>query len=918
MLKSKLHRGVSAACLMFSLTAGVASAQQAADGDIETITIHSSGEIRQVQSVDNEALREDVPGVSPLKEIALLPGVKFNNSDYSGSYESGARLSIRGFDWYQLGFTLDGVPLGDMWYGNWNGLSAARAVISENIARTEVSQGAGALSTASTSNLGGTVQLTTRDPANIFGGEIAQTFGSDSMFRTYARVDSGKLNDSGTKFDVSVAHNESSTWTDDHQPQRQDQVNFKIAQPLGDSTELTAFFNWSNLRQTDYPAMSPDMISALGYNWGAYTPSQWSGASVGMGQFTQSALQLIGLSAQGGILTAQGNALTATGAALAAAAGTPSAATLQALGQAGQSLLQAAAAAPAALQPLLKNAGQAAVAAASAPSPANFGAAQTGLANAGSAVTQAGKTVSAAAATAQTNLQKALAQQPAALIGYFNSQAAQSQLAAIANTIGAADLGGSTLRDDMLGGITLNTELAPGVTSKTTLYGHTDGGTGLLGTPFAISPATGAPLSLRTTEYKQVREGVIEDVTWTAGDNTVAGGFWYGHERFNDARRYYNVSATASPSFLSAPSNPAFTQYATDFDTDIVQGYLQDTYKFENGLTVYAGFKGSDTSSTAHQLGSSGTDITLFGPLGLGMAPPSYASGTITAADSFLPQLGASYDITPDDQVFFDVAENMREFVEGPDFNPFDASQAYFDANKPKPEKSWTEEVGYRLHHGPVTATVDYYHINFNNRQITGTPSASNCALVSAGLSALAALAGCPIPIINAGGVTSNGAEVSVDWKVLDGLHWYNGLSYSKSTYDDDIQAQFYSPFQPIAGKNVVDSPNLTWKTQLSYHHDGFFGILTGNYMSKRYVTYLNDQSVPDVMTFDLSVGYDLDSAGIAPVKGARIQLNVENLTDKKYVSVIGSGSGFAYSGPSQNLMLAAPRAFFGTISARF
>ena len=44
-----------------------------------------------------------------------------------------ARISIRGFNQNQLGFTLDGVPLGDMTYGNLNGLHVSRAVISENL-----------------------------------------------------------------------------------------------------------------------------------------------------------------------------------------------------------------------------------------------------------------------------------------------------------------------------------------------------------------------------------------------------------------------------------------------------------------------------------------------------------------------------------------------------------------------------------------------------------------------------------------------------------------------------------------------------------------------------------------------------------------------------------------------------------------
>ena len=38
-------------------------------------------------------------------------------------------INIRGFNQNQLGFTLDGVPLGDMSYGNTNGLHISRAIL---------------------------------------------------------------------------------------------------------------------------------------------------------------------------------------------------------------------------------------------------------------------------------------------------------------------------------------------------------------------------------------------------------------------------------------------------------------------------------------------------------------------------------------------------------------------------------------------------------------------------------------------------------------------------------------------------------------------------------------------------------------------------------------------------------------------
>jgi hypothetical protein len=76
------------------------------------------------------------PATSPLKAIENLPSVNFQSADPFGAYEWATRVSIRGFNQNQLGFTLDGVPLGDATYGNLNGLHISRAIITDNIGST--------------------------------------------------------------------------------------------------------------------------------------------------------------------------------------------------------------------------------------------------------------------------------------------------------------------------------------------------------------------------------------------------------------------------------------------------------------------------------------------------------------------------------------------------------------------------------------------------------------------------------------------------------------------------------------------------------------------------------------------------------------------------------------------------------------
>src|SRR5450830_1205008 len=175
------------------------------------VEVTGTGQSRQVQNITRADLVKAVPGSSPLKALEKLPGVSFQSADAFGAYEWSTRISIRGFNQNRLGFTLDDIPLGDMSYGNNNGLHISRAVSSENIGRVAVSQGAGALGTASTSNLGGTVQFFTLAPSDEQGATFAQTVGSDSTSRTFVRLDSGLLSD-GTKLFISGTRQRADKW----------------------------------------------------------------------------------------------------------------------------------------------------------------------------------------------------------------------------------------------------------------------------------------------------------------------------------------------------------------------------------------------------------------------------------------------------------------------------------------------------------------------------------------------------------------------------------------------------------------------------------------------------------------------------------------------------------------------------------
>lgn len=244
--------------------APVTDTESARASEAGEIVVYGKGEVRQVTEIGAKDIELTTAGSSPFIALRKLPGVNFQSADPFGVYEWSTRITLRGFNQNQLGFTLDGVLLGDMSYGNTNGLHISRAIIADNIGSTRVSQGAGALGTASTSNLGGTIEFFSRSPQDELGIAGNVTYGESSTFRAYGTLDTGDLG--GFKAYISAAHIEADKWKG-FGIQRATQVNGKLVADFSPSTTFTAFVNFSDRKENDYQDLSQEMIGRLGLRW---------------------------------------------------------------------------------------------------------------------------------------------------------------------------------------------------------------------------------------------------------------------------------------------------------------------------------------------------------------------------------------------------------------------------------------------------------------------------------------------------------------------------------------------------------------------------------------------------------------------------------------------------------------------------
>ncbi|WP_341897001.1 TonB-dependent receptor [Sphingobium sp. YR657] len=243
----------------------------AGNGNVDIVVV-GSGETRSVSTLVPSNLDALPPGTSIQKALNMLPGVSAQSIDALGVNEQSLSLQVRGFSTTHLGYTLDGMPLGDGAYNNYNGLTISRALISENLGRADLATGIAGLAIASTSNLGGAVIYTSSDPSKDLGLKVSQTIGSEKTARTFVRFDTGEYQ--GLSAYVSGHHSRQDLFVDQaaYKKSTGKQVNAKIVYRT-DGFKLTAFADISRTNQADDAYLSKDTLARRGWDLGGYAPN---------------------------------------------------------------------------------------------------------------------------------------------------------------------------------------------------------------------------------------------------------------------------------------------------------------------------------------------------------------------------------------------------------------------------------------------------------------------------------------------------------------------------------------------------------------------------------------------------------------------------------------------------------------------
>ncbi|WP_018979351.1 TonB-dependent receptor [Saccharibacter floricola] len=456
------------------------------------------------------------------------------------------------------------------------------------------------------------------------------------------------------------------------------------------------------------------------------------------------------------------------------------------------------------------------------------------------------------------------------------------------------------LRQDALGYGKLDIDFTSRLKGSITGYGHINSGEGVWPTPYVATPADlgGSSMSTRTTEYDIHRTGFIGSLQYHIANHHIEGGFWFENNSFEQARRFYPLSELGAPSSLHWYNGNSFkTQWESSFNTKTYQVHLGDVWTIIKKLNLTYGFKSLIVDNQAKAM--SGNDRGT--PTGT-----VYPSGSLSASNGFLPQIGVRYRLNRHHEIFADYARNMASYDSAQTSGPFSTTAAGFAylKNRIHPEMSHTEELGYRFQNKTIQASITGYYVEFQNRLLSVTQGVG--------------IQGNASVLTNAGGVTTRGVEAAYNWRFADNWSLFMSYAFNDSRYDNNVYANGQMS-AAIRGKKVVNTPRNLANVQLGYDDGSIWGNALMQFQDKRYYTYTNDRSVPANYVFNLNMGYRFHG-NVPWMRGLELQVNVTNLLNKRYVATVGS-NGFVNSDPQgtfQTLQAAAPRMVFFTIRKHF
>ena len=194
-----------------------------------------------ISSVSSAYIRTQPALQNAYQYLQLTPGALVSTTDPFGLSEQFS-INVHGLGQDELGYVLEGEPLNDIGFYT---AYPSQFIDSENIDEVSLAQGSVDLDSPVISATGGLVTLTMLDPSLRPGGLFDASAGSFGTYRTFLRLDSGLIGDTGIRGFGSYSYTHSDQWHGPGYVKRQ-HADFKFVKEFDNGTRLTFSGEWHN------------------------------------------------------------------------------------------------------------------------------------------------------------------------------------------------------------------------------------------------------------------------------------------------------------------------------------------------------------------------------------------------------------------------------------------------------------------------------------------------------------------------------------------------------------------------------------------------------------------------------------------------------------------------------------------------
>jgi iron complex outermembrane receptor protein len=413
--------------------------------------------------------------------------------------------------------------------------------------------------------------------------------------------------------------------------------------------------------------------------------------------------------------------------------------------------------------------------------------------------------------------------------------------------------------------------------------------------------ATGKGVVYSYSAATTFRPGVIVKFNQDLGlDNSLEYGFWYERSRKQQSDLYGLVNGEGTPSdvwgdssYVTYPgSGKKQLVYNEYTNTEIRKGFVTDNWTPNDKWTFTAGLSYLWTNRT-------GNAMEYPGSIAGAATKQQFTSDVDKSWHKVLPTAGIKYQIDDRNQLFLGSGKTFRA---PPNTVLLLNSLAGQEAAN-KPETAINTDLGYRFYGDKLSASVDVYRSNYNNKQESAYDDATGYTYYT-----------------SIHRMHMQGASGEVSYKVAQDWTAYASYTYTQAKIVGNIDGGGDGIY-PTNGKTMPDTARSIGNVSMGYDDTHLWALLSARVTSSLYGDYMNTQRVGGFTTFNLSGGYrfgDWDA-----LKAPYIKVNVDNLAGRKAFTYVSSASflaqtqGSLYTG-SPTYGLLQPRAFMVTFGASF